>query len=192
MSGTPPHCVPIWRHRPRKTSPSVTSSDAGLCKNASACWRSSRTTSSWSTGSRRHPASTRSAALHFLLQTLAPLDVATRGFLEGTKRYEEQRARAEDLADRDEFRTALVNSLQEGFFVSEHRGAVIEINDAFTNITGYPAAVCPTGGRTRGWSMRRRRDYNDPGSTRNTMSNTRPRSGIETAVSCGWRRTSTR
>ena len=47
------------------------------------------------------------AALGFLLQTLAPLDVATRGFLDGTKRYEEQRARAEDLADRDEFRTRL-------------------------------------------------------------------------------------
>jgi PAS domain S-box-containing protein len=85
----------------------------------------------------------RSAALAFLLQTLAPLDVATRGFLDGTRRYEEQRARAEDLADRDEFRTALVNSLQEGFFVSDPRGAVIEINDAFTKITGYPAEGVP-------------------------------------------------
>ena len=43
-------------------------------------------------------------ALQFLLQTLAPLDVATRGFLEGTRRYAEQRARAEVLADRDKFR----------------------------------------------------------------------------------------
>ena len=42
-----------------------------------------------------------SALLHFLLQTLVPLDVATRGFLDGTRRYAEQRARAEDLADRD-------------------------------------------------------------------------------------------
>jgi PAS domain S-box-containing protein len=84
-----------------------------------------------------------SAALAFLLQTLAPLDVATRGFLDGTRRYEEQRARAEDLADRDEFRTALVNSLQEGFFVSDRNGAVIEINDAFTRITGYPAHGVP-------------------------------------------------
>jgi PAS domain S-box-containing protein len=84
-----------------------------------------------------------SAALAFLLQTLAPLDIATRGFLDGTKRYEEQRARAEDLADRDEFRSALVNSLQEGFFVYNRSGTVIEINDAFTKITGYPASGVP-------------------------------------------------
>jgi PAS domain S-box-containing protein len=90
-----------------------------------------------------NPAFDGSAALAFLLQTLAPLDVATRGFLDGTRRYEEQRARAEDLADRDEFRTALVNSLQEGFFVSDRNGAVIEINDAFTKITGYPAHGVP-------------------------------------------------
>jgi hypothetical protein len=31
------------------------------------------------------------------------------GFLDGTKRYEEQRARADDLADRDAFRNAVVN-----------------------------------------------------------------------------------
>jgi PAS domain S-box-containing protein len=83
------------------------------------------------------------AALAFLLQTLAPLDIATRGFLSGTKRYEEQRARAEDLADRDEFRNAVVNSLQEGFFVSDRSGAVVEFNDAFTKITGYQAHGLP-------------------------------------------------
>ena len=82
-------------------------------------------------------------ALAFLLQTLAPLDVATRGFLDGTKRYEEQRARAEDLADRDEFRNAVVNSLQEGFFVADRAGAVIEVNDAFTKLTGYPVHGIP-------------------------------------------------
>lgn len=81
--------------------------------------------------------------LEFLLQTLAPLDVATRGFLEGAKRYAEQRARAEDLADRDIFRTALVNSLQEGFFVADHEGSVIEINDAFKEILGYPGEDLP-------------------------------------------------
>ncbi|BCQ07734.1 serine-protein kinase RsbW [Mycobacterium heckeshornense] len=83
------------------------------------------------------------AALHFLLQTLAALDVATRGFLDSARRYEEQRARADRLADRDEFRSALVNSLQEGFFVADHRGAVIEINDAFGEITGYAADGLP-------------------------------------------------
>ena len=77
--------------------------------------------------------------MEFLLQTLAPLDVATRGFLDGTRRYEEQRARAEGLADRDKFRTALVNSLQEGFFVADHEGSVIEMNDALIEILGYPA-----------------------------------------------------
>ncbi len=82
-------------------------------------------------------------ALGFLLQTLAPLDVATRGFLDGTRRYEEQRARAEGLADRNKFRTALVNSLQEGFFVADHEGSVIEVNNAFIEILGYPAAGLP-------------------------------------------------
>jgi PAS domain S-box-containing protein len=82
-------------------------------------------------------------ALEFLLQTLAALDVATRGFIDGTKRYEQQRARADDLADRDEFRTALVNSLQEGFFVADRTGAVIEINDAFADITGYGSDGLP-------------------------------------------------
>ncbi len=84
-----------------------------------------------------------SAPLQFLLQTLAALDVATRGFLDGTKRYEQQRARAEDLADRDEFRDALVNSLQEGFFVADHTGAIVEINDAFVDITGYGSEGLP-------------------------------------------------
>jgi PAS domain S-box-containing protein len=82
-------------------------------------------------------------ALQFLLQTLAALDVATRGFIDGTRKYEQQRARANDLADRDQFRTALVNSLQEGFFVADHTGAVIEINDAFADITGYGADGLP-------------------------------------------------
>ena len=91
----------------------------------------------------QHPSFDGAAALAFLLQTLAPLDVATRGFLAGTKRYEEQRARAENLADRDEFRNALVNSLQEGFFVSDRSGAIVELNDAFTKLTGYPARGLP-------------------------------------------------
>lgn len=82
-------------------------------------------------------------ALEFLLQMLVPLDVATRGFLDGTKRFAEERARAEGLADRDKFRTALVNSLQEGFFVSDHEGSVIEVNNAFIEIFGYPADGLP-------------------------------------------------
>ncbi|QLL07187.1 SpoIIE family protein phosphatase [Mycobacterium vicinigordonae] len=85
----------------------------------------------------------RAAAVEFLLQTLAPLDVATRGFLDGARRFAEERARAEDLEDRDKFRTALVNSLQEGFFVADRSGAVIEINNAFAEILGYGAAGLP-------------------------------------------------
>ncbi|MBV9513689.1 MAG: SpoIIE family protein phosphatase, partial [Mycobacteriaceae bacterium] len=85
------------------------------------------------------------AALQFLLQTLAPLDVATRGFLDGTRRYAQERARAEDLADRDAFRTALVNSLQEGFFLADRNGTVVEINDAFGQITGYSHDGMPYG-----------------------------------------------
>ncbi|MDT5137462.1 MAG: hypothetical protein QOD58_1724, partial [Mycobacterium sp.] len=82
-------------------------------------------------------------ALEFLLQTLAALDVATRGFLDGTRRFAKERARAEDLADRDKFRSALVNSLQEGFFVADQDGAVIEMNDAFAEILGYPPEGLP-------------------------------------------------
>ena len=89
------------------------------------------------------PGFDRAAARAFLLQTLAPLNVASRGFLDGTKRYEEQRARADDLADRDEFRNAVVNSLQEGFFVSDKSGAITEFNDAFAKLTGYPAEGLP-------------------------------------------------
>lgn len=76
----------------------------------------------------------RSADLEFLLHALAPLDVATRGFLDGTRRYE-QRACSED--------NALVNSIQEGFAVSDDKGTVTQINEAFTKITGYPPDGMP-------------------------------------------------
>ncbi|ONM50201.1 SpoIIE family protein phosphatase [Nocardia donostiensis] len=82
-------------------------------------------------------------ALEFLLQTLITLDVATRGYLDGTRRYEQQRSRADDLAGRDEFRTALVESLQDGFFVADARGTIIEVNSAFGELTGYGAADVP-------------------------------------------------
>lgn len=82
-------------------------------------------------------------ALEFLLQTLITLDVATRGYLDGTRRYEQQRSRADDLAGRDAFRTALVESLQDGFFVADSRGTIVEVNTAFGEITGYGAAGVP-------------------------------------------------
>ncbi len=52
------------------------------------------------------------------------------------------------------WRTALIDSLQEAFFVCDESGAVVEINTAFTDILGYgpedlPYAPVPRGGRTR-------------------------------------------
>ncbi|MCE5288713.1 MAG: SpoIIE family protein phosphatase [Nocardiaceae bacterium] len=82
-------------------------------------------------------------ALQFLLQTLAALDVATRGFLDETRQHQQQRARADDLAERDAFRTALVDSLQDGFFVADSKSSVVEINAAFGSITGYGAEGLP-------------------------------------------------
>ncbi|MFD6162686.1 SpoIIE family protein phosphatase [Nocardia sp. NPDC060256] len=83
------------------------------------------------------------SALEFLLQTLAALDIATRGYLDGVGRYEQQRTRADDLAGRDAFRTALVESLQDGFFVADSHGAIVEVNSAFGALTGYGAADVP-------------------------------------------------
>jgi len=83
------------------------------------------------------------SALEFLLQTLAALDIATRGYLDGTRRYEQQRSRADDLAGRDAFRTALVESLQDGFFIATADGTVVEVNAAFGALTGYGAADVP-------------------------------------------------
>ncbi|GAA3988103.1 SpoIIE family protein phosphatase [Allokutzneria multivorans] len=42
------------------------------------------------------------------------------------------------------FRHALVESLQEGFLVADDRGTALEINAAFTEITGHPASELPT------------------------------------------------
>ncbi|MFD3594156.1 SpoIIE family protein phosphatase [Nocardia sp. NPDC058640] len=91
------------------------------------------------------PADPRSAevALEFLLQTMAALDIATRGYLDGTRRYEQQRSRAEDLEGRDAFRTALVESLQDGFFVADDHGTIVEVNSAFGVLTGYGASEVP-------------------------------------------------
>lgn len=83
------------------------------------------------------------SGLEFLLQTLAALDIATRGYLDGVGRYEQQRSRADDLAGRDAFRTALVESLQDGFFVADAQGTIVEVNSAFGALTGYGAADVP-------------------------------------------------
>jgi PAS domain S-box-containing protein len=41
------------------------------------------------------------------------------------------------------WRTALVKAMQDGLFVATAEGTVIEINDAFTGLLGYPAAELP-------------------------------------------------
>ena len=41
------------------------------------------------------------------------------------------------------WRTALVDSLQEAFFVCDEEGAVVEVNAAFTDILGYPPEGLP-------------------------------------------------
>ena len=89
------------------------------------------------------PEASHPAAEQFLLQTLAGYDLATKESLGRTKSYEAQRARADHFEDRDAFRTALVNSLQEGFFVVDRGGTVIEVNDAFATITGYGSEGLP-------------------------------------------------
>ncbi|BDX30538.1 hypothetical protein TUM20985_10850 [Mycobacterium antarcticum] len=89
------------------------------------------------------PGSPTATALPFLLRTLAALDSATQGFIDRARRYEQQRARADELEDRSAFRTALVNSLQEGFFVVDKAGTIIEVNDAFAAITGWGADDLP-------------------------------------------------
>ncbi|MGW6727701.1 SpoIIE family protein phosphatase [Nocardia sp. NPDC055029] len=94
------------------------------------------------TGAEGDPRSAE-VALEFLLQTMAALDIATRGYLDGTRRYEQQRSRAEDLAGRDAFRTALVESLQDGFFVADSQGTIVEVNSAFGVLTGYGADDVP-------------------------------------------------
>ena len=90
-----PGTRPAWR--------SDTNSGAGRCSERMSMLDIIENHSRLVQSSRSTPPDT-AAALQFLLQTLAAFDVATRGFLDGTRRYEQQRARAEDLADRDEIR----------------------------------------------------------------------------------------
>src|SRR3978361_1446492 len=44
------------------------------------------------------PEASHETALQFLLQVLATFDVVTQGFVDGRRRYEQQRARADGLA----------------------------------------------------------------------------------------------
>ncbi len=55
--------------------------------------------------------STQETALPFLLQTLTPLDVASRGFAEGTRSYRLQLGRADALAELDAAKTRLFQNV---------------------------------------------------------------------------------
>lgn len=83
------------------------------------------------------------AALQFLLQTLTVLDVASRGFLDRAHGYARQRERAEHLSEQHAFRRTLLESMQDGFFVADATGTVVEVNPAFGELTGYGPATLP-------------------------------------------------
>lgn len=71
-------------------------------------------------------------ALPFLLAALVAFDSPAPGATDGAGREEG-----------DAFRSALVNSLQEGFFVVDREGTIVEVNEAFATITGCGAAGLP-------------------------------------------------
>ncbi|OBK23244.1 histidine kinase [Mycobacterium asiaticum] len=94
----------------------------------------------------------RTAALPvLLLSARAGQEASIEGLLAGADDYLVKPFAAADLLARvranvelarvrnyhARWRTALVDSLQEAFFVCDERGAVIEINSAFTEIVGY-------------------------------------------------------
>ena len=75
--------------------------------------------------SASHRSEAQTTALPFLRRTLTALET---GPVDGVRPHGSH--------DRDAFRSALVNSLQEGFFVVDRDGTVVEVNEAFAAITG--------------------------------------------------------
>ncbi|MGC9669638.1 SpoIIE family protein phosphatase [Planosporangium sp. 12N6] len=92
-----------------------------------------------------------------LLSARAGEEAAIEGLTAGADDYlvkpfsaDELRARVRATIDLSKLRNhhaqwrhAMINSLQEGFFVVDENGAVIEINKAFTHILGYRADDLP-------------------------------------------------
>jgi PAS domain S-box-containing protein len=92
-----------------------------------------------------------------LLSARAGEEAAIEGLTAGADDYlvkpfsaDELRARVRATIDLSklrnhhaEWRHAMINSLQEGFFVTDENGAIIETNKAFTHILGYSADDLP-------------------------------------------------
>ena len=60
------------------------------------------------------------------------------------------------------WRTAMVDSLQEAFFVCDENGAVVEINNAFTEILGYGPEQSTVSGHPSVVARRRDRPRSSP------------------------------
>jgi signal transduction histidine kinase/DNA-binding response OmpR family regulator len=85
---------------------------------------------------------TQAAALPFLLQTLAPLDVASRGFAEGTRSYRLQLSRADALAELDAAKTRFFQNVSHEF-----RTPLTLLLGPLTDLLADPKAPIPSGYR---------------------------------------------
>jgi PAS domain-containing protein len=98
--------------------------------------------------------------------------------LAGVRAYQQQRARAESLAEsqarqaRRAWATELIGAVSDGVFVSDSNGVVVEVNEAWTRIVGYGRDALPYPPRSCTCSRR-------------GPVPTRCRSGTATAGGCG-------